>query len=129
MTKQTVPFFRLFVPDVRIGTYRPQGDGSASNSTFDRLIDGITKWAGDTFILLSKHTPADYVLPLSINGTSGEPYGPRGSLRSMAAALTARDVYNGLVPPSWTRGGYTGKTGNDGAELAERMTCGSEVLV
>jgi glucoamylase len=119
VTKQSLSFFRQFDPDVRLGTYRT---GSA---TFDRLIDGIMTWAENTILLVSKHTPSDYVLPLSINGTSGEPYGPRGALRSLVAALTARDVYNGLIQPSWA----PGSDYKTHAELAGRMICGSEELV
>ena len=111
VTKQTFPFFRQFDEFVKIGTY-PVG-----SATYESLTDAITTWAHDTILLVSKHTPGDYVLPLSINGTSGEPYGPRGALRSLVAALTARDAYNGLVPPSWAHGTYV--TRNIGAELEE----------
>ena len=95
VTSKTLPFFRQFDGEVAVGTYR-QG-----SETFERLSDGVTTWAENTLILLSKHTPDDFVLPLSINGTSGEPYGPSGALRSLVAALTASDAYNGLIPPPW----------------------------
>jgi glucoamylase len=109
VTKQSFSFFRQFDQDVKIGTYR------VGSPTYEIVTDAITTWAHDTILLVSKHTPGDYVLPLSINGTSGEPYGPRGALRSLVAALTARDAYNGLVPPSWAHGTYV--TRSVGAEL------------
>ena len=93
VTKQTLLIFRQFDQDVKIDTYR------RGSPTYEILTDAITTWADDMIRLVSKHTPSDYVLPLSINGTSG-------AIRSLAAALTAQGAYNGLIPPSWAHGSY-----------------------
>jgi len=119
VTKKTLPFFRQFDQSAKIGKYRK---GSA---TYESLTKGITTWADNTILLLSKHTPADYVLPLSINGTSGEPYGPRGALRNLVAALTARDTYHGLVAPSWVHGPGSSLERNNDAEFAGKIHKGA----
>ena len=108
VTKQTLLIFRQFDQDVKIDTYR------RGSPTYEILTDAITTWADDTIRLVSKHTPSDYVLPLSINGTSGGPHGPRGAIRSLAAALTAQGAYNGLIPPSWAHGSYLKRATLDG---------------
>jgi glucoamylase len=121
VTKRTLPFFKQFVDgELKVGTYRK------GSQTYKILTDGITAWAKNTILLVSEHTPSDYVLPLSINGTSGEPYGPRGALRSLAAALTARDAYNGQIPPSWAHGGALTRNIIDGR--IHGYACGSEEL-
>lgn len=121
VTKRTLPFFQQFVDaELNVGTYRK------GSLTYEILTDGITTWAKNTLILVSKHTPDDYVLPLSINGTSGEPYGPRGALRSIAAALTAHDAYDGQIPPSWAYGDALTRNNLEGS--IHGYACGSEEL-
>ncbi|KAI9451748.1 Six-hairpin glycosidase-like protein [Lactarius psammicola] len=112
VTNTTLPFFRQFDQNIKVGTYR-QG-----SETYESLTDAIIAWAEHVLLLVSEHTPDDYILPFSINGTSGEPDGPLGSLRSLVSALGARDAYNGLIPPSWAHGGFFYKEmQNNGAEL------------
>ncbi|KAF8266130.1 Six-hairpin glycosidase-like protein [Lactarius quietus] len=123
VTEKTLPFFQQFDEELEVGTYHK------GSMTYEILTDGITSWAKHTILLVSEHTPNDYVLPLSINGTSGEPYGPRGALRSLSAALTAHNAYHGLIPPSWAHGGDLKR--NNGPELVAKIhndTCGSQEL-
>ena len=70
-------------------------------------------WAENAIILVSKHTPDDYVLPWTMNRTTGVPFGPRGVLHSLLSGLTVNDAYNGLIPPSWARGSYQVKQSQD----------------
>lgn len=124
VTKKTLPFFQRFDRDIEVGAYRH------GHKTYESLTDAITTWAENTLLLVSEHTPGDYILPLSINGTSGEPYGPLGALRSLVAALSARDAYNGLIPISWAHGSYISKdpqnSGADPEGRAHEDTYGSE---
>jgi hypothetical protein len=50
---------------------------------------------------LAANTLSDYMLVECIDNEKGDPYGPRGVIRSMAAALRVYDAYTGHVPPHW----------------------------
>lgn len=57
-------------------------------------------WANKIVLQLTKNTPDDHVLVECIEKTHAGPYGPRGMIRSLAAALGVYDASNGLVPPN-----------------------------
>ena len=65
------------------------------------LTEYVRDWANKIVLQLEKATPSDYVLVMCVEKETGEPYGPRGMIRSLAAALGVVDAYNGLVPPNW----------------------------
>ena len=48
-----------------------------------------------------KATPDDYVLLECADKETGLPYGPRGMIRSLAAALGVIHAHGGLIPPNW----------------------------
>ncbi|KAI9443665.1 Six-hairpin glycosidase-like protein [Lactarius psammicola] len=100
VTKRTLNFFRQFDQDVAIGTYL------IGSNTYESLTQTIRVWAENQILLVANYTPKDYVLTWSMNKTTGEPYGPRGIAHNFAAAFTAHDAYNGLIPPSWAHGNY-----------------------
>ena len=65
------------------------------------LTDHVRERANKIVLQLAKATPDDYVLVEAIHKETGEPYGPRGMVRSLAAALSVIDAYKGLIPPNW----------------------------
>ncbi len=65
------------------------------------LTGHVRKWANKIVLQLEKATPSDYVLVQCIDKVTGGPYGPRGMIRSLAAALGIIDAHKGLVPPNW----------------------------
>ncbi len=71
------------------------------SSGYKVLTDYVRKWANKIVLQLAKATPDDYVLVECINKETGGPYGPRGMIRSLAAALGVIDAYKGLIPPNW----------------------------
>jgi glucoamylase len=100
-------FFQQFDENVGIGTYYQR------HKEYQYLTQAIRSWAENAILLVSKHTPDDYVLTWTMNRTTGEPFGPRGVVHSLLSALTVNDAYNGLNPPSWAYGSYDiGQTPN-----------------
>ncbi len=71
------------------------------SSGYKVLTGYVRKWANKIVLQLAKATPDDYVLVEYINKETGGPYGPRGMIRSLAAALCVIDAYKGLIPPNW----------------------------
>ena len=65
------------------------------------LTDYVREWANRIVLQLAKGTPDDYVLVMCVEKETGEPYGPRGMIRSLAAALGVIDSHKGLIPPNW----------------------------
>jgi glucoamylase len=65
------------------------------------LIEYVRDWANKIVLQLEKATPSDYVLVMCVEKETGGPYGPRGMIRSLAAALGVIDAHKGLVPPNW----------------------------
>ncbi|KAI0062578.1 Six-hairpin glycosidase [Artomyces pyxidatus] len=98
VTKISLKFFQQFDTHVRVGRY------TKGSTRYDRLTKAIRKYADDIILLLAKHTPEDFLLTESIQNTTGLPYGSRGMIRSLAAASSAYDTHNGLVPNSWSNG-------------------------
>jgi hypothetical protein len=80
---------------VKIGRYKK------GSKKYNALTKAVHDWANKIVLQLAKNTPDDYVLVECIEKTHGGPYGPRGMIRSLAAALGVYDAYNGLVPPNW----------------------------
>jgi glucoamylase len=98
VTDISLKFFRQFDPNVEIGTY------SKGSEVYESLTDDITSWAERTLLFLADHMPDDYILPMAIEKTTGEPMGPRGTLHSLVAVLGVYEAYIGLIPPSWAHG-------------------------
>jgi len=76
-------------------TYRKDSPG------YQVLIGYVREWANKIVLQLAKATPDDYVLVECIDKETGGPHGPRGMIRSLAAALGVIDAYKGLIPPNW----------------------------
>ena len=76
-------------------TYRKDSPG------YQVLTGYVREWANKIVLQLAKATPDDYVLVEFIHKETGGPYGPRGMIRSLAAALGVIDAYKGLIPPNW----------------------------
>ena len=100
VTDLSLKFFRQFDPNIKVGTYRK------GSEVYESLTYALTSWAERTLLFLGDHTPEDYVLPLAIDRTTGDPTGPRGVIHCQSAVLSVYDAYNGLIPPSWAHGGY-----------------------
>ena len=95
MTRVDLKFWRQFDPKVKIGAYKK------GSQTYKELTDAVHDWANKIVLQLAANTPKDYVLVECVEKEKGGPYGPRGMIRSLAAALGVYDAYNGLVPPNW----------------------------
>ncbi|KAI0267065.1 Six-hairpin glycosidase-like protein [Gloeopeniophorella convolvens] len=95
VTRLDLKFWRQFDKSVKIGTYK-KGSG-----TYKSLTNAVHEWANKIVLQLAKSTPDDYVLVECVDKVTGAPYGPRGMIRSLAAALGVIDAYNGLKPPNW----------------------------
>jgi glucoamylase len=95
VTKVDLKFWRQFDPDVKIGAYKK------GSKTYKKLTDAVHDWANKIVLQLAANTPKDYVLVECVEKEKGGPFGPRGMIRSLAAALEVYDAYNGLVPPNW----------------------------
>ena len=95
VTPVSLKFWRQFDNGISVQRYEK---GSQDYAT---LTEYVRDWANKIVLQLEKATPSDYVLVECIEKETGEPYGPRGMIRSLAAALGVIDAYNGLVPPNW----------------------------
>jgi glucoamylase len=107
ITRVSHKFFRQFDSHVSLGKHNK---GSA---TYNKVTSAMRAWAENTLISLEGRTPPDFVLPLIMNKTTGEPEAPWGALRSQVAVLGAHNAYNGVIPPSWAHGGGYPKNGQD----------------
>lgn len=95
VTRVDLKFWRQFDSKVKIGKYKK------GSKTYDVLTKSVHDWANKIVLQLAANTPTDYVLVECIDKEKGGPYGPRGMIRSLAAALGVIDAYDGLVPPNW----------------------------
>ena len=95
VTRVSLKFWQQFHPKVKIGRYKK------GSRTYKRLTKAVHEWANKIVLQLAESTPEDYVLVECIDKNHGGPYGPRGMIRSLAAALGVYDAYYGLVPPNW----------------------------
>lgn len=95
VTNVDLKFWRQFNSKVEIGKYKK------GSKKYNALTKAVHNWANEIVLQLAKNTPDDYVLVECIEKNHGGPYGPRGMIRSLAAALGVYDAYNGLVPPNW----------------------------
>jgi glucoamylase len=94
-TDLSLPFFRQFDQNVKIGTYKK------GSRVYEGLTYALTSWAENALLFLAEHTPEDYVLTMAIDRVTGLPVGPRGTVHCVVAAISVYDAYNGLIPPSW----------------------------
>jgi len=101
VTNISLKFFRQFDGLVLLGIHYK------GSLTYNKLTSAMRAWAENTLISLEKRTPPDFVLPLIMNKTTGEPAAPWGALRSQVAVLGAHNAYNGVISPSWAHGGYS----------------------
>jgi glucoamylase len=95
VTPVSLKFWKQFDPRVSVMRYKKGSQG------YKTLTDYVRDWANKIVLQLVKATPQDYVLVECIDKETGGPYGPRGMIRSLAAALGVMDAYKGLVPPNW----------------------------
>ncbi|KAI9457901.1 Six-hairpin glycosidase-like protein, partial [Russula earlei] len=108
VTDVSLKFFQQFDPNIEIGTYDKGSD------IYESLTYAITICAEEILLFLADHMPDDYVLPMGIDGATGEPLGPRGVLHSLVSAFGVYDAYNGMIPPSWAYGGrFSGQSRNN----------------
>ena len=95
VTPVSLKFWQQFDRGVSVGRYKK------GSPDYKVLTDHVRDWANKIVLQLEMATPSDYVLVMCVNKETGEPYGPRGMIRSLAAALGVIDSYKGLVPPNW----------------------------
>ncbi|KAI9454335.1 Six-hairpin glycosidase-like protein [Lactarius psammicola] len=95
VTPVSLKFWEQFDSRVQVMTYRRGSPG------YNVLTGYVREWANKIILQLAKATPDDYVLVECIDKETGGPYGPRGMIRSLAAALGVIDAYKGLIPPNW----------------------------
>ncbi|KAI9431007.1 Six-hairpin glycosidase-like protein [Lactarius psammicola] len=95
VTPVSLKFWKQFDSRVQVMTYRKGSPG------YKVLTDYVRKWANKIVLQLAKATPDDYVLVMCVDKETGGPYGPRGMIRSFAAALRIIDAFKGMIPPSW----------------------------
>ncbi|KAF8473009.1 Six-hairpin glycosidase-like protein [Russula ochroleuca] len=95
VTPVSLKFWKQFDSRVSVMRYRKGSDG------YKVLTEYARNWANKIVLQLEKGTPSDYVLVECVDKNTGGPYGPRGMIRSLAAALGVIDAYHGLVPPNW----------------------------
>jgi len=95
VTPVSLKFWRQFDERISIRRHRKGTPG------YKLLTDYVRSWANKIVLQLVKGTPKDYVLVECANKETGEPYGPRGMVRSLEAALGVIDAYKGMIPPNW----------------------------
>jgi glucoamylase len=100
ITEVSLKFFRQFDIRAAPGTY------DKGSSTYDRMTFALRTWAENTLLSLESRTPPDFVFPLIMNKTTGEPEAPWGALRSQVAVLGVNNAFRGVIPPSWAHGGH-----------------------
>ena len=95
VTPVSLKFWRQF--DARVSVQRFE----KGTRGYKALTSYVRGWANKIVLQLAKATPEDYVLVECIDKQTGGPYGPRGMIRSLAAALGVIDAWKGLKPPNW----------------------------
>jgi hypothetical protein len=95
VTPISLKFWQQFDRGVSVQRYKKGSPG------YMVLTEYVRDWANKIVLQLEKATPSDYVLVMCVEKETGEPYGPRGMIRSLAAALGVIDSYKGMVPPNW----------------------------
>ncbi|KAI0250155.1 Six-hairpin glycosidase-like protein [Lactifluus subvellereus] len=95
VTPVSLKFWQQFDRSISVKRY------AKGSSGYKVLTDYARGWANKIVLQLAKSTPADYVLVECVNKETGEPYGPRGMIRSLAAALGVIDAWKGVKPPNW----------------------------
>ena len=95
VTPVSLKFWKQFDRRVSVQRYEKGSRG------YKVLTEYVRDWANKIVLQLEKATPSDHVLLMCVHKETGEPYGPRGMIRALAAALGVIDAYKGLVPPNW----------------------------
>ncbi len=95
VTPVSLKFWKQFDSRVSVQRYKK------GSQDYGVLTEYVRHWANKIVLQLEKATPSDYVLVQCIDKVTGGPYGPRGMIRSLAAALGIIDAYKGLIPPNW----------------------------
>ncbi|KAH9963444.1 Six-hairpin glycosidase-like protein [Lactifluus volemus] len=95
VTPVSLKFWQQFDTRVEVKRYEKGTRGYKALITYTRY------WANKIVMQLAKATPEDYVLVECIDKVTGGPYGPRGMIRSLAAALGVINAWIGLKPPNW----------------------------
>ncbi|KAI0287439.1 Six-hairpin glycosidase-like protein [Russula brevipes] len=90
----SLKFWKQFDSRVSVKQYKKGSKG------YKELTDYARSWANKIVLQLVKATPQDHVLVECIDKETGGPYGPRGMIRSLAAALGVMDAYNGWPLPT-----------------------------
>lgn len=124
VTPVSLKFWKQFDLRVSVMRYRKGSQG------YKVLTEYVRNWANKIVLQLEKATPSDHVLVECIDKQTGGPYGPRGMIRSLAAALGVIDAYHGLVPPNWGHPIPGAKASNElpsaqPPRLAQADGCGS----
>ncbi|KAI0041485.1 glycoside hydrolase family 15 protein [Auriscalpium vulgare] len=96
ITPVSLKFFVQFDKNAKVGTY------SSGSKTYSQLTVAIRSYADEIIAMTAKGTPPDFILTESVDKVTGEPFGPPGMIRSLAAALGVVDTYMGMPPPSWS---------------------------
>ena len=95
VTPVSLKFWKQFDQGISVQRYKKGSQG------YKDLTNYARGWANKIVMQLVKATPKDYVLVECIDKVTGGPYGPRGMIRALAAALGVMDAYKGLAPPNW----------------------------
>jgi glucoamylase len=95
VTPVSLKFWKQFDKSIRVGKH------AKGSQKYKILTAYVREWANKIVLQLVKATPDDYVLLEAADKYTGLPYGPRGMIRSLAAALGVIDAHNGLIPPNW----------------------------
>jgi hypothetical protein len=54
-------------------------------------------------LFLAEHVHEEFIFTMAIDRTTGLPMGLRSTIHCVVTAISVYDVYNGLIPASWTR--------------------------
>ncbi|KAI9437567.1 Six-hairpin glycosidase-like protein [Lactarius indigo] len=95
VTSVSLKFWKQFDSRILVNTYKKGSSG------YKDLTGYVREWANKIVLQLAKATPDDYFLVECINKETGKPYGPRGAILGLVAALGVIDANKGLVPPNW----------------------------
>jgi hypothetical protein len=95
VTPVSLKFWKQFDERVSVMRYKKDSPG------YKVLTEYVRGWANKIVLQLAKATPPDYVLVECVDKVTGGPYGPRGMIRSLAAALGVIDAWKGIKPPNW----------------------------
>lgn len=94
----SLPFWKEIYPAAKTGTY---SRGIKGNTTYNKLIQAVWKYA-DSFVKVGrKYTPEDGSLAEQYNRDTGVPLSARDLTWSYASFLSMSRRRDGFYPPSW----------------------------